>query len=105
MDPRFRGDDDLNDQAARSTQAAMTQSSLNSLDRGRIRWRCRRGMRELDMLLEGWFDRHFDREPQHQQAFLALLEREDPDIWAWLIGHAEPPAELADVIKRLQHHA
>jgi antitoxin CptB len=81
----------------------MTDTTPQTLDRGRIRWRCRRGMRELDMLLEGWFERHFDREPQHQQAFLALLECEDPDIWAWLIGHAQPPAELADVIHRLQH--
>ncbi len=81
----------------------MTESPPKTLDRGRIRWRCRRGMRELDMLLEGYFERHFDREPQHQQSFLALLEQEDPDIWAWLIGHAQPPAELADVIHRLQH--
>lgn len=80
-------------------------TTAGSIDRGRIRWRCRRGMRELDMLLEGYFDRDFDREPQRQQAFLALLDCEDPDIWAWLIGHAQPPAELADVILRLQHQS
>ncbi|MFI4979353.1 MAG: succinate dehydrogenase assembly factor 2 [Nevskiales bacterium] len=57
------------------------------------------------MLLEGYFDGHFDQEPQFQQAFLALLDSEDPDIWAWLIGYAQPPAELADVILRLQHQS
>jgi antitoxin CptB len=80
-----------------------TNPTPQPLDRGRIRWRCRRGMRELDMLLESYFERDFDREPQRQQAFLALLDCEDPDIWAWLIGHAQPPTELTDVIQRLQH--
>ncbi|MBV8062204.1 MAG: succinate dehydrogenase assembly factor 2, partial [Nevskia sp.] len=45
------------------------------------------------------------QEPQRQAAFLDLLEREDPDIWAWLIGHTQPPAELADVIQRLQRQS
>ena len=72
-------------------------------DRNRLRWQCRRGMRELDVLLEGYLNRHFDQAaPSLQQAFADLLQREDPDIWAWLIGHAQPPAELADVIRRLQ---
>ena len=76
------------------------------LDRGRIRWRCRRGMRELDVLLEAHLSRHFDQAtPAQQTAFLHLLDQEDPDIWAWLIGHAQPPAELADVILRLQHQS
>jgi antitoxin CptB len=76
------------------------------LDRGRIRWRCRRGMRELDVLLEAHLSRHFDQAtPAQQAAFLHLLDQEDPDIWAWLIGHAQPPPELADVILRLQHQS
>jgi antitoxin CptB len=63
-------------------------------------------MRELDVLLESYLSRSFDQAAAAEQAaFLQLLEREDPDIWAWLIGHAQPPAELADVIFRLQHHA
>ena len=76
------------------------------LDRGRIRWRCRRGMRELDMLLEAYLSSHFDQAAAEQQAaFLHLLDQEDPDIWAWLVGHAQPPPELADVILRLQHQS
>ena len=80
------------------------KSTAGSLDRGRIRWRCRRGMRELDVLLENYLNRHFDQAATPEQAqFLLLLDQEDPDIWAWLIGHAQPPAELANVILRLQH--
>ena len=80
--------------------------TAGSLDRGRIRWRCRRGMRELDVLLETYLNRHFDQAAAAEQAaFLHLLDQEDPDIWAWLIGHAQPPAELADVVLRLQHQS
>jgi len=76
------------------------------LDRGRIRWRCRRGMRELDVLLEKYLSHRFDQAAAAEQAaFLHLLDQEDPDIWAWLIGHAQPPPELADVILRLQHQS
>ncbi len=80
--------------------------SSASPDRGRIRWRCRRGMRELDVLLESYFLHRFDQaDAAEQAAFLNLLDCEDPDIWAWLIGHALPPAELADVVLRLQHQS
>jgi len=76
------------------------------LDRGRIRWRCRRGMRELDVLLEKYLSQLFDQAAASEQAaFLHLLDQEDPDIWAWLIGYAQPPPELADVILRLQHQS
>jgi antitoxin CptB len=82
-----------------------TTDQSAAVDRGRLRWQCRRGMRELDVLLEGYFTRRFDQAPPAQQrAFVELLQREDPDIWAWLIGHAQPPPELADVIDRLQHN-
>jgi antitoxin CptB len=75
-----------------------------AFNRGRLRWRCRRGMRELDVLLEGYLSRRFDMaDAAEQAAFLYLLEQEDPDIWAWLVGQAQPPRELADVILRLQH--
>lgn len=81
----------------------MTESTPNPTDRGRIRWRCRRGMRELDVLLEGYFDRRYDQASSaEQQQFLHLLDQEDPDIWAWLIGHQVPPSEVADVIRKLQ---
>lgn len=69
-----------------------------------IRWRLRRGMRELDVLLTRWFDQHWGAATDAERAgFLQLLDCEDPDVWAWLMGHAVPPeGPLADVIRRLQ---
>jgi len=84
----------------------MTEPSQHLPDRGRIRWRCRRGMRELDVLLEGYLAQRFEHAPApEQRAFVQLLECEDPDIWAWLLGHAQPPPELADVVAYLRRDA
>jgi antitoxin CptB len=58
----------------------------------RLQWRCRRGTRELDALLGGWLEVHcasLDASGLH--AFDALLDQQDPVLWDWLMGHAEPP--------------
>ncbi len=36
-----------------------------------------------------------------QQAFIQLLEQNDADILDWLLGRAEPPADMANVIATL----
>ncbi len=60
----------------------------------RLRWRCRRGTRELDALLGGWLDRHgADMDSETMQAFDALLDQQDPELWDWFMGHAEPPRD------------
>lgn len=58
----------------------------------RLRWRCRRGTRELDALLGGWLDVHAaDPDVAALRAFDVLLDQQDPDLWDWLMGRAEPP--------------
>ncbi len=47
----------------------------------RVRWRCRRGMRELDALLMRFVDEHYRTAvPATRQAFEALLNLPDPEI-------------------------
>ncbi len=47
-------------------------------DRARIAWRCRRGTRELDLLLHNYLTRFFDgAAPAEQRLFLGLLELPD----------------------------
>ena len=67
---------------------------------GRLRWRCRRGMKELDILLLDYLERHY---PQAglapQQAFARILEMQDPDIHCLLVGRsATDDTEISDVI-------
>lgn len=72
----------------------------------RVQWRCRRGTRELDVLLGGWLEAHRMSVDEAQfAAFDALLDRQDPELWDWLMGHAEPPradwrAIVADIRER-----
>jgi antitoxin CptB len=69
----------------------------------RLRWRCRRGMRELDSLLSGWLDAHWeDADPETRTRFLAVLDAEDDALWDWVTGRAAPEdAGLADLIQRI----
>ncbi|MBR1375816.1 MAG: succinate dehydrogenase assembly factor 2 [Cardiobacteriaceae bacterium] len=47
----------------------------------RIKWLCRRGMKELDLLMETYFANNFPKQyDKRQQAFLKLLEYQDPTI-------------------------
>ena len=70
---------------------------------GRLRWRCRRGMRELDVLLRRYVDeRYACASSEHQAAFRALLDAPDPLIHAYCLGLEAPPTPvLAALIGRI----
>lgn len=70
---------------------------------GLLRWRCRRGMKELDLLLRRYVDEEFAQASSaHQTAFLALLEIPDPQIWSYCLGLEPPPtAVMASLIRRI----
>jgi antitoxin CptB len=71
-------------------------------DVGRLRWRCRRGMKELDILLARYMDERFcAAPPEEQEAFRGLLEIQDPVIYAYCLGQERPPEHLAVLIARI----
>ena len=71
-------------------------------EEGRLRWRCRRGMKELDILLSRYMDEQFSAAPpQEQEAFRHLLEIQDPVIYAYCLGSERPPEHLAVLIGRI----
>lgn len=71
---------------------------------GRLRWQCRRGMRELDVLLSRWLERHFDAASDAQkQAFRELLSLQDPELAAYLLqGVPAADPELARLVARIR---
>ena len=78
----------------------MTETGVSS---GRLRWNCRRGMRELDVLLSGFLDHRYpDLPPPLREQFARLLELQDPEIWSYLLGRSEPEPELADIVRHLR---
>ena len=76
---------------------------FSELELNRLRWRSRRGMLELDLLLLPFFDEVFRDLPEVEQlAFVHLLEQEDPDLLMWFSqkGESEVP-ELQDLVDRI----
>jgi antitoxin CptB len=78
---------------------------LTPLDQrlARLRWRCRRGMRELDVLLERYLEERYPSAAvREQQAFEALLEIPDPQLFAYLMKKETPAyPDWVDVIDKL----
>jgi antitoxin CptB len=64
-------------------------------DFARMRWRCRRGMKELDVLLTRWLERGWPAaDSGRRRDFAWLLEQPDPDLADWLI-HGRRPRDAA----------
>ena len=54
----------------------------------RLKWACRRGMLELDVLLMPFVETGFhDLNTEQQEGFERLLTCDDPDLFAWFMGH------------------
>ena len=73
-------------------------------EHARLRWLCRRGMKELDVLLERYLEGPYNSESASaREAFTRLLEHQDPELYALLTGRTvtEDP-ELAEVIERIR---
>ena len=65
----------------------------------RLKWRCRRGMRELDFLLGRYLEEDYPGvSAQEQEAFKAFLDLPDPTIYAWVTGREQPPQGLVSEI-------
>ena len=73
----------------------------------RLRWRCRRGMRELDVLLERYLAECWpSAPPERRAAFGALLELPDPELAALFLGRTVMGiTALADVVAEITHFA
>ena len=66
-----------------------------------LRWRCRRGMRELDQLLLAFLEQRFESADSSQQTeFVALLEAQDPEIYAYLVKGVIPDSESTAALVR-----
>lgn len=71
----------------------------------RLRWHCRRGMKELDVLLERFLHTH--RQPLaagRWPELETLLETEDDLLWNWLQNPAtEQAAPWRPLLERIRH--
>ena len=69
----------------------------------RIRWRCRRGLLELDIVLQRFLERRFDGlEPNDRRLFDELLDAPDNDLLDMALGRAEPAPRYRAVVEMLR---
>jgi antitoxin CptB len=67
--------------------------------RGQLAWHCRRGMKELDLLLLGYLSVHWaDAAADEKTAFEAFLQLPDPVIAGYLLGGEEAPDAVTEGI-------
>ncbi len=69
-----------------------------------IKWACRRGMLELDFILNKFLEQEISNLSESaQDDFLRYLENADPDLYSWLMGYQQPDSEadirMTDIIR------
>lgn len=75
-----------------------------------MEWRCRRGTRELDLLLQAYLEREFCHATSaEQRTFQQLLSRQNTELLDLLLGRANPDDCLeAQVVRKIRrcvvHH-
>jgi len=79
-------------------------SAVPGPGRAQLAWRCRRGLKELDVLLLRWLETRFETADAEQRAlFATLLELPDPQLLGLLLGTEPPqPEGLAALLDALR---
>jgi len=68
----------------------------------RLRWDCRRGMLELDLVLTGFLDKHYPKLTESQiKVFKKLLDYPDTELWDMIIARTEPADNTMKTVLQL----
>ena len=73
----------------------------------RLRWACRRGMLELDVLLGNFLEEAFiSLDVEDQARFIQLLSENDQDLFMWLTGKELPiNTDILIMVEKIRYHA
>lgn len=72
----------------------MSDPSVSQLTEGYFRWRCRRGMKELDFIFNRFLDASYEMMTNDQKRlFDELLNEQDMLLWYWMSGKQQPSGE------------
>ncbi|MFT5426566.1 MAG: antitoxin CptB [Gammaproteobacteria bacterium] len=75
-------------------------------ERSRLIWRCRRGIREMDILLLDYLENHYDyASTEEQNIFEELLEETDLDILSWIMERTSPDEKYIKLITFIRESA
>ena len=75
-----------------------------SKKKSRLLWRCRRGIKEMDIVLQNFIKDSYDElNNENKSAFSKLLEEQDLDILNWVLGKDKPEDKtLIEIIKKIR---
>jgi antitoxin CptB len=69
----------------------------------RLRWRCRRGLLELDLVLLRFLDGQYSQLPPFdRQAFESLLQLQDDTLLEMIFGTGKAEPRFSDLLERLR---
>lgn len=61
----------------------------------RLRWCCRRGMLELDLIFEAFLQNNYlNSDKDTQKTFENLLSCQDQELYEWLVARKSMPTDL-----------
>jgi len=81
---------------------------MSDVERNKLRWRSRRGLLELDLLLVNFVDDGYEELSTEEQGhYRRLLEEEDPDLLSWFSRNAKSAdpdlqALVEHILRRVQ---
>jgi antitoxin CptB len=80
---------------------------MSNTELNRMRWAARRGMLELDLVLEPFVNaRYAGLDEDDRQRFQQLMLCEDQDLFSWFLRREQPAdQELADIVKQILEFA
>ena len=77
-----------------------------SIRKAKIKWQCRRGMLELDLVLMRFIDIALEQLTDKElNAFELILNEPDPVLYSWLMGSTAPDdGELRTIVELIKLH-
>lgn len=79
----------------------MTDPNESPADKARrLAWQCRRGIKEVEVLLVPFFEQHFQQlSPEDQLLFERFLDEQDVDMFEWFTKRTLPEQpDLARIV-------
>ena len=74
---------------------------MDALSQSRLKWKCRRGLLELDLVLQNFVEKHL--QDNELGALNDLLELEDNDLWDIVSGRSDRfDARHGGIVARLR---
>ena len=76
---------------------------MDAVEQSRLKWQCRRGLLELDIVLQRFLQSNSGLGKEETSSFKTLLAFPDNDLWDIVIGRSDSfPPQLNEIVARLR---